>query len=276
MPLIPPSPSHSPTLIDRHQAMPTTMMDHKADEKRREFADTDSDEHLEIDERGVRSRHPSEPPHFLLTEPISFDLQEDYQNNVNARLQNPLYGLSREGLSKKVALFTQQSGLVEERELFEKAAILAQHPELFEEHELLDEDDKYHLRRETTHKWKQPFALCESPRHPSYDQNLCCRLISFSSSHIVSSQISRSLSARFRLPSRVGIRPVRTVLIWASRRHLASTSAAQSGTTLLVPPSCRLTPLLFFVRSSFSATSDPNHEYHEWLVGIINAAPYRA
>lgn len=169
MPLIPPSPSHSPTLIDRHQAMPTTMMDHKADEKRREFADTDSDEHLEIDERGVRSRHPSEPPHFLLTEPISFDLQEDYQNNVNARLQNPLYGLSREGLSKKVALFTQQSGLVEERELFEKAAILAQHPELFEEHELLDEDDKYHLRRETTHKWKQPFALCESPRHPSYD-----------------------------------------------------------------------------------------------------------
>ena len=96
-----------------------------------------------------------------LTEPNPLHLQEDYQNNVNARLQNPLYGLSREGLSKKVALFTAQSGLEEERELFEKAAILAQHPESFEEHESLTEDDKYHLRRETTHKWKQPFALCE-------------------------------------------------------------------------------------------------------------------
>lgn len=149
--------------------MSAQMTDDKPDDKRREFAGADSPEHLEVDERGVRtslftlSALPVRPFRAdMFTIPPS---KEEYAKNVNARLQNPLYGLSREGLSKKVALFTAQSGLEEERELFEKAAILAQHPEQFEEHDCLDEDDKYHLRRETTHKWKQPFALCESREH---------------------------------------------------------------------------------------------------------------
>lgn len=48
----------------------------------------------------------------------------------------------------------------EESDLFNRAAILAQHPEAFEDHAELTEDDKYHLRRETTHKWSQPATLC--------------------------------------------------------------------------------------------------------------------
>jgi hypothetical protein len=169
-------------------------------------------------------------------------LQADYANNANARLQNPLYGLSREGLSKKVALFTAQSGLEDQRELFEKAAILAQHPELFEEHEGLTEDDKYHLRRETTHKWKQPFALCEYSS-AVYPASHSLELTSLTASPDFTVAVC-SLSAAVQGWDQTG----------------------SNGANLGFPQALGID----------NSVSDPDHLYHEWLVGIINAAPYLA
>lgn len=73
--------------------------------------------------------------------------------NVEAILKNPLRGISRAQLMAQVTTFCQQNQLEERVELFKKAALVAQSPNDFETMPELDEDDRYHIRRETTHKW---------------------------------------------------------------------------------------------------------------------------
>ncbi|XP_006455907.1 hypothetical protein AGABI2DRAFT_195216 [Agaricus bisporus var. bisporus H97] len=80
-------------------------------------------------------------------------------NNVQARIQNPLYGIPREKLLQQVDDFTREYGFEDRSELFRKAAILAQSPKKFEEMPELTEDEKEAIRRETTHRWSQPRAL---------------------------------------------------------------------------------------------------------------------
>lgn len=83
----------------------------------------------------------------------------DINRNVNARIQNPLYGKSRATLMRDVEEFVREKGLEDKVDLFKKGALLAAHPTEFETLQELTEDDKYWIRRETTHKWSQPWDL---------------------------------------------------------------------------------------------------------------------
>ncbi|KAL1702906.1 hypothetical protein EV121DRAFT_281530 [Schizophyllum commune] len=105
---------------------------------------------------------PSDSP--SLKKADSFDIEHhehapDLNKNLNARIRNPLKGVPREKLFSQVADFCQEHGFQDRVRTFEKAALVAQSPRAFESIADLDESDKYHLRRETTHKWHLPKAL---------------------------------------------------------------------------------------------------------------------
>jgi hypothetical protein len=68
------------------------------------------------------------------------------------RIYNPLAGISKTQLFINVTHFCEAYGLEDKIDTFKKAALLAQSPLNFESIDELDEDDKYHLRRETTRK----------------------------------------------------------------------------------------------------------------------------
>ena len=90
----------------------------------------------------------------------------DYVRNVNATIVNPLEGIPKDQLRHKVDAFCESWGFQDQREYFQKGALIAQNPTTFEDIPELTEDDKYHIRRETTHKWHLPkdlyfaIALC--------------------------------------------------------------------------------------------------------------------
>lgn len=63
---------------------------------------------------------------------------------------NPLLGIPKSQLLEDVAAFCAAYGLSDKLEVFEKGAIVAQSVEDFENIPELNEDDKMHLRRETT------------------------------------------------------------------------------------------------------------------------------
>ena len=79
--------------------------------------------------------------------------------NLNAKLANPLAGISHEQLMADAADFAQTHGLAEHTETLQKGALVAQDPPAFESLPLLTEADRAVLRREVTHKWDQPFTL---------------------------------------------------------------------------------------------------------------------
>ncbi|CAI7634017.1 unnamed protein product [Penicillium bialowiezense] len=83
----------------------------------------------------------------------------DYSQNINARIYNPLSGISKTDLYDRVFRFCQEYGFEDHVDTFQKGALVAQKPKEFEELSELDEEDKYHLRREHTHKWHLPKAL---------------------------------------------------------------------------------------------------------------------
>ncbi|GME25686.1 Sugar/inositol transporter [Neofusicoccum parvum] len=83
----------------------------------------------------------------------------DYNRNVAAKILNPLAGISREELLLKVSAFCVDAGLQEHLSVFQKGALVAQNPQDFEKIAELDEEDKYHLRREISHKWRLPKDL---------------------------------------------------------------------------------------------------------------------
>ncbi|KAJ7128898.1 hypothetical protein C8R43DRAFT_1090095 [Mycena crocata] len=85
--------------------------------------------------------------------------QIDLVNNVNARIQNPLYGIPHDRLLVQVEEFTREKGFDDHLVVFQKAALLAQSPRKFETIAELDEADKETIRREVTHKWHQPKDL---------------------------------------------------------------------------------------------------------------------
>ncbi|KAJ5239291.1 hypothetical protein N7468_003910 [Penicillium chermesinum] len=82
-----------------------------------------------------------------------------YSQNVNARISNPLAGVSKRDLYDRVDRFCQEFGFEAELETFRKGALASQNQTDFEGLGELTEDDKRHLRRETTHKWHLPKAL---------------------------------------------------------------------------------------------------------------------
>ena len=81
------------------------------------------------------------------------------QNALNAMLENPLAGKSREAVIRDAKRFANDHGMGEDEMDFVKGALVAQRPNDFENIPELSEEDKAALRFEITHKWKQPFTL---------------------------------------------------------------------------------------------------------------------
>ena len=86
-------------------------------------------------------------------------VQRNPVQNLNAKLANPLSGLSHDRLMADAATFAKAHGLAEYTEVLQKGALVAQDPAAFETIPMLDDNDRNVLRREFTHKWDQPATL---------------------------------------------------------------------------------------------------------------------
>ncbi|GAA5906000.1 sugar porter family MFS transporter [Sporobolomyces salmoneus] len=92
----------------------------------------------------------------------------DRQLNINAKLENPLTGISHERLEAMGRAFAHEKGLGQYEDEFAKGAMIAQDPLAFEAITMLSEDDRTVLRREVTHKWDHPKML--------YFLVICCSM----------------------------------------------------------------------------------------------------
>ena len=79
--------------------------------------------------------------------------------NVSAKLENPLEGIPREQLLRDAEAFAKTHGLEEYTDEFKKGALVAQNPLGFESIDMLTEEEKMELRLERTHRWNQPKTL---------------------------------------------------------------------------------------------------------------------
>ncbi|KAI8299994.1 hypothetical protein K4K59_001863 [Colletotrichum sp. SAR11_240] len=90
----------------------------------------------------------------------------NYSRNINAKIRNPLIGISSSDLRVQVTGFCREFGFEEKENVFYRGALAAQNPENYESIDDLTEDDKHVLHREVTHKWHLPkdlyysIALC--------------------------------------------------------------------------------------------------------------------
>ena len=75
--------------------------------------------------------------------------------NLEARIQNPLHGIPQAALLQQVEGWAKEKGLEENLSLFQKGALLAQNPGALETIPGITEEEKEHIRRETTHRWRQ-------------------------------------------------------------------------------------------------------------------------
>jgi hypothetical protein len=101
--------------------------------------------HLQLDDAAVTTEN--------------IDNTVDYTHNVNAKIVNPLAGIPRDTLRLKVDAFCESWGFQAKRDIFWKGALAAQNPSTVEELSELEEEDKYHIRREFTHRWHLPKDL---------------------------------------------------------------------------------------------------------------------
>ncbi|PFH46025.1 hypothetical protein AMATHDRAFT_156846 [Amanita thiersii Skay4041] len=83
----------------------------------------------------------------------------DLAHNVQARIQNPLHGIPRKKLLQQVEEFAREKDMEDILPELRKGALLAQNPKDFENIPELDEGDKEVIRREITHRWRQPRDL---------------------------------------------------------------------------------------------------------------------
>ncbi|KAG5916980.1 hypothetical protein E4U42_007420 [Claviceps africana] len=103
----------------------------------------------------VRNEH-------LAEKGASYTDETDVQNNLQARIRNPLQGISREQLMQDVELFAHQRGLQEHTALLKKGALVAQDPSNIHN---IDGSEKLSAREvevlndEVTHKWRMPWRL---------------------------------------------------------------------------------------------------------------------
>jgi hypothetical protein len=81
------------------------------------------------------------------------------ESKLSAAFENPLAGVSREQLLADVDAFCKDHGLSEFTADFRKGALVAQRPDDVDRIIELDDSDREALRREHTHRWRQPFML---------------------------------------------------------------------------------------------------------------------
>ncbi|KAK4241198.1 putative polyol transporter 1 [Achaetomium macrosporum] len=106
------------------------------------------------DSKGVVGHH--------LEKGVSNTDHVDLSRNLEARIKNPLAGLSREELMSRVEVFAQEKGLTEHIPILRKGALVAQDPDAYGEisgPEALTDEEKAVLRKEIEHKWRLPARL---------------------------------------------------------------------------------------------------------------------
>ncbi|CAO2648289.1 Nn.00g075560.m01.CDS01 [Neocucurbitaria sp. VM-36] len=79
--------------------------------------------------------------------------------NLDAKVSNPLSGIPHDALMRDVEDFAREKDLADIVGYLKKGALVAQDPGHFEEIEMLEEEEKQHLRQEKAHKWKHPLQL---------------------------------------------------------------------------------------------------------------------
>ncbi|CAG8954491.1 hypothetical protein HYFRA_00004404 [Hymenoscyphus fraxineus] len=86
----------------------------------------------------------------------------DLNENLGAKIRNPLIGIPYDQLMSNVTEFAQTKNLEEHLPLLKKGALIAQDPANYEditgEHALSEEEIEA-LRDEVLHKWRHPYAL---------------------------------------------------------------------------------------------------------------------
>ncbi|KAK3320135.1 hypothetical protein B0T19DRAFT_479126 [Cercophora scortea] len=86
----------------------------------------------------------------------------DLNANLEAKVRNPLEGLSYTELMSRVEVFAEEKGLSDHIALLRKGALVAQNPEDFENlpgAQALNEGEIKALRDEVEHKWRLPVKL---------------------------------------------------------------------------------------------------------------------
>ncbi|KAI1403283.1 hypothetical protein F4819DRAFT_506422 [Hypoxylon fuscum] len=86
----------------------------------------------------------------------------DINNNLSAKISNPLAGIPREYLLDQATDFAERHGLAEYARLMRKGALLAQNPTGFKNiggWETLDAAEIAVLKKEAAHKWRVPKLL---------------------------------------------------------------------------------------------------------------------
>lgn len=81
------------------------------------------------------------------------------KSDEKTKQKNPLAGLTKEELMADVEVFAREKYLEPILDDLKKGALVAQDPKAFESLDELSEEEKELLRRETTHKWHQPFMM---------------------------------------------------------------------------------------------------------------------
>jgi len=84
---------------------------------------------------------------------------DDAITKANAKLANPLAGLSHEQLMESGAEFARAHGLGHSEDLFRKGALAAQDPLAFDSISHFTQAEKDIFRREYTHRWDHPATL---------------------------------------------------------------------------------------------------------------------
>ena len=117
----------------------------------------------DIDEEAFHEDSPSPPSSKHLNEKGDDGLQRRQSslggraNSIaNAKIQNPLAGMTQEELITDVESFCKEKDLMYAIDDFQKGALLAQYKGRYEMIESLSEEEKELIRREKTHRWTQP------------------------------------------------------------------------------------------------------------------------
>ena len=150
-------------------------------------------------------------------------------------IDNPLYGIPREELMRRVHEFAEEKGLMDDLDLLQKGALIAQRPTHYKQLDILSEEEKEIITHEYTHKWSHPLTL--------YLTIFACSIGAATQGW----DQTGSNGANLSFPTEFGI-PTETV---------TPDQAAAFG-----------------IPVQFVSASEA--EKHEWIIGVVNAAPYLA
>jgi hypothetical protein len=184
------------------------------------------------DEKRQQDHHPIAPPQTHIENAIS---------NVNAKLANPLLGLSHEQLMDDGAEFARSHGLGHLEDLFRKGALAAQDPLAFDTIPHFTETEKDIFRREMTHRWDHPGTL--------YYLVILCSV----AAAVQGVSVGCYSTAFFWPPLGVSVG-----LILSNQMD----EAVINGANLFFAPQFGIDP------------NQGNKSKNQWLLGLVNSAPY--